>query len=89
MTGTVNGSHGDVLAGSGADVHSAPNELSTCCQGGPEFSLSPPVTIEHNLIIRHSKFDLLDVSNDSIGHSLVVENNVATATTNVVCGGPL
>jgi hypothetical protein len=46
------------------------------CQGGN--SLSPPVTIKHNLTITNSKFGLLDVSNDSIGHKLVVDNNVAT-----------
>jgi hypothetical protein len=48
------------------------------CQGGPEFSLSPPVTVGHDLIIRNSRVGLLDVSNDSIGHNLFVENNVAT-----------
>lgn len=51
------------------------------CQGGPEFSLSPPVTVNHDLTITNSKFGLLDVSNDSIGRNLVVENNVATYDT--------
>jgi hypothetical protein len=51
------------------------------CEGGPEFSLSPPVKIKHDLNITNSSFGLLDVSNDSIGHNLTVENNIATYDT--------
>ncbi|HUH81558.1 MAG TPA: hypothetical protein VLZ06_09555 [Solirubrobacteraceae bacterium] len=51
------------------------------CQGGPGFSLSPPVTINHDLKITNSTVGLLDVSNDSIGHNLVVKNDVATYAT--------
>ena len=51
------------------------------CQGGPGFSLSPPVTINHDLKITSSTVGLLDVSNDSVGDNLVVENDVATYAT--------
>ncbi len=51
------------------------------CQGeseGKPFSLSPPVTINHNLTIKNSSFGLLDVANDSIGYDLTVTNDVTT-----------
>ncbi|HXB17083.1 MAG TPA: hypothetical protein VNV44_15210 [Solirubrobacteraceae bacterium] len=43
-----------------------------------EFSLSPPVTINHDLTITNSKFGLLDVSNDTIGRNLTVTGNTTT-----------
>lgn len=54
------------------------------CQGGTlsePYSLSPPVHIKHNLTITNSTVGLLDVSNDTIGHNLTVENVVATYDT--------
>ena len=51
------------------------------CNGGTGFSLNPPVRINHDLRVTSSTLGLLDISNDSIGHDLVVQNDVATYPT--------